>query len=65
MLRLAKCDLGAVGALQKAAIAGLAAGGCIKAGLIQLDASVFVNGGNDRFAGRKIEVVTIKGIDWH
>ncbi len=65
VLRLAEFDLRAVGALEKTGVARLAARRRVEAGLVELDAPVFVNGGYDRLACRKIEIVTIEGIDWH
>jgi hypothetical protein len=43
-----KLDLAAVGALEKTGIAGLAARCRIEAGLVELDAAVFVNSRDDR-----------------
>ena len=44
-------DAAAVGALEKAAIAGLSARRCVKTGLIEFNAAVFPNSRDDRLRG--------------
>ncbi|CUX23184.1 hypothetical protein AGR3A_Cc260256 [Agrobacterium tomkonis CFBP 6623] len=61
----AEFDTRPISPLEKAAIAGLAAGRRIKAGLVEFYAAILMHRRDDRFYGGKIKIVTEQGIHRH